>query len=83
MIVRVNELARTNFLSGKLRAPVGDHFIRVCVRARAGTGLKNVDRKMFIQFTVDHFFGSLDDQRRAFGIEQTEIMIGLRRGPLN
>jgi hypothetical protein len=30
-----------------------------------------------------HFFGRLHDQRRALRIEQTEIVIRLRRGPLD
>src|SRR5439155_9563998 len=44
VIVRMNVLARSNRFARKLRAPVGDDFVRVRVRARAGAGLKNVER---------------------------------------
>ena len=65
----MHDFARADLLAGQLRAAVGNHFVRVRVRARAGTSLKNVERKMLVQFPLDHFFGRLHDQRRAFGVE--------------
>ena len=38
---------------------------------------------MFVQFAFDHFFSGLNDQCGALGIEQTEIVMGLGRGPFN
>src|SRR5207245_2500817 len=38
---------------------------------------------MFVQFALDHFFGCLDNQRGAFRIEQSEIVICLGCSPLN
>ena len=38
---------------------------------------------MFVELSVRHFLGCLHDQRRAFCVEQSEIVIGLRGRPLN
>src|SRR5690348_8945341 len=79
----MHELARTNRFSRQLGAPIRDDFVGVSVSAGAGTGLKNVERKMLIELPLNHFLSRLDDQRRPFRIEQPQIMIGLRRRPLN
>src|SRR6266480_6394884 len=50
VIVRVNVLARPDWFAGKLCRPVCDYFVRVCVRARARAGLKNVEREMVVEF---------------------------------
>ena len=83
VIVRMNVLARSNRFARKLRAPVGDDFVRVRVRARAGAGLKNVERKMVVEFSFHNLLGCRHNQRRALGIEQTEIMIDLRGRPFD
>ena len=83
VIVRMNGLARADRFAGELAAAVRDHFVRVRVRARAGTGLENVEREMFVELALDHFFRRLDDERAAMGVEQTEIVIRLRRGPFD
>ena len=83
VVVRVNRFARADRLSRQLSAPVGDDFIRVGVRARAGTGLKNVEREMVVQLALDHFLRCLDDERAAMRIEQTKIVIRLRCGPFD
>ena len=36
---------------------------------------------MFVELALRHFLGRLDDERAALGIEQSEIVIGLRGGP--
>src|ERR1700736_4266096 len=46
VIVRMDELARADRFARQLRATIRDHFVRLCVRARAGTGLENVEREM-------------------------------------
>ena len=83
VIVRVNRLARADRFAGELAAAIGDDFVRVRVRARAGAGLENVEWKMFVELALHHFLGRLDDERAALGIEQTEIVIGLRGGPFH
>ena len=83
VIVRVNRIARADRFAGELAATIGDDFVRVRVRARAGAGLENVERKMLVELALDHFFRRLDDERGAMRIEQTEIVIGLRRGPFD
>ena len=79
----MDQLARTNWLARQLRAPICDYLICVRVRARARASLENVEREMVVQFAFNDFFGRLHDQGRAFGVEQTEIVIGLGGGPLN
>ena len=69
VIIRVHQLARADLFAGQLRATVGDHFVCVRVGARARTGLENVERKMVVQFALDHFFGCLHDQGGALGVE--------------
>ena len=81
VIVRVNRVARADRFAGQLAAAIGDDFVRVRVRARAGAGLENVEREMFVELALDHFLGRLHNERAALGIEQTEIVIGLRRRP--
>ena len=65
VIVRVNRLARADRFAGQLRAAIGDHFVGVRVRARAGTGLKNVEREMLVELALHHFLRRLDDERAA------------------
>ena len=83
VVVWMYQLARTDRFAGQLRATIGNHLIDICVRARAGAGLKNVEWKMFVQFTFGHFLRRLHDERRAVRVEQTEIMIGLGSAPLD
>ncbi len=83
MVVRVNRIFCADWFAGKLTATIRDDFIGVGVRARAGTGLENVERKMFVEFSFDHFFGRLHDEGGPMRVEQTEIVIGLRRGPFD
>ena len=83
VIVRVNRIARADRFAGQLAAAVRDHFVRVRVRARAGTGLENVERKMFVELALGHFFRGLHDERAALRIEQTKIVIGLRGRPFD
>ena len=70
-------------LPGQLGAAVGDDLVGVRVRARARAGLKNIERKMFVQLALDHFLRRLHDQGAALGIKQSEIVVGLRRRPLD
>ena len=63
------QLARTDWFAGQLRATIGNHLIGVCVRARAGAGLKNVEWKMFVEFTFGHLFRGLHDERRTVRVE--------------
>ena len=81
VIVRVNRFARADRFAGQLAATIGNDFVRVRVRARARAGLENVERKMLVELAFHDFLGRLHDERAALGIEQTEIVIGLRRGP--
>ena len=49
VVVRVNRIARADRLAGQLAAAIGDDFVRVGVRARAGAGLENVEREMLVE----------------------------------
>ena len=82
MIVRVNRLAGADRFAGELAGAIGDDFVRVRVSARAGAGLENVEWKMFVELALRDLLGRLHDERASFGIEQTEIVIGLCGGPL-
>ena len=79
----MNRLARANRFSRQLGTPVRYDFVGVGIRAGAGTGLKNIERKMFIQFPLDHFFRRLDDQGAASGVEQPKIVVRLRGRPFD
>src|SRR5947207_10323716 len=79
----MNMLARPDRFACKLRASVGDHFVGVRVCARSRAGLKNVERKMVVEFSFHNLLGCRHNQRRALGIEQTEIMIDLRSRPVD
>ena len=81
VIVRVNRLARADRFAGELAAAIGDDFVRVRVRARARAGLENVEREMFVELALNHFFRRLNDERAALRVEQTKIVIGLRGRP--
>ena len=83
VIVRVHRIFGADLFAGELAATVRDHFVRVCVCARAGTGLENVEREMFVELSFRDFFGRLDDERRAVMIEQAEIRVRLRRRPFD
>ena len=79
----MDRVARTDRFAGQLRATIRDHFVGVGVGARAGAGLKNIEREMRIELSFDHFFRGLNNERRPVGIEQPEIVIGLRRRPFD
>ncbi len=83
VVVRVNGIARADRLVRELATAVRDHLVRVRVRAGAGTGLENIEREMLVELAFGHFLGGLHDQRRAVRIEQSEIVVGLRRAPLD
>ena len=83
VIVRMNRITRADRFSRQLAATIRDHFVRVRVRARAGTGLENVEREMLVQFALHDFLRRLHDERAPMGIEQTEIGIRLRGGPFD
>ena len=82
VIVRVNWLAGADRFAGELAGAIGDDFVRVRVRARAGTGLENVEWKMVVEFSFRNLLGRLHDERAPFRIEQTKIVIGLCGSPL-
>ena len=65
MVVRVNRIFRADRFAGQLAATIRDHFVGVCVRARAGAGLENVEREMFVELSFDHFLRRLHDQGAA------------------
>jgi hypothetical protein len=52
-----------------LRTTISDHLIRVRVRTRAGSGLKNVEREMLVEFALDHLFRRLNDEGGTMGVE--------------
>ena len=81
VIVRVDRILRTDRFAGELAAAVRDHLVRVRVRARAGTGLENIEREMLVEFAFHDFFRRLDDEGGAMRIEQAEIGVRLRGRP--
>ena len=81
MVVRVNRLARADRLAGELAAAIGDHFVRIRIRACARASLKNVEREMFIELAFDNFLCGLDNECAPICVQQTEIVIGLRSRP--
>ena len=83
VIVWMHRILGADRFTGELTATVRDHLVRIRVRARAGTGLENVEWKMLVQFSFRDFFRGLDDERRAVMIEQTEIGIRLCRRPFD
>ena len=83
MVVWVHRIARADRFPRELTAAVRDDLVRVGVRARAGAGLKNIEREMFVELAFDHFFRRLHDERGPMRIEQTEIVVRLRRRPLD
>ena len=81
VIVLMDALLRIVLLARQLPAAIRDHFVHVHVRARARTGLENVEREMLVQLALDDFLGRLHDEGGTMGVEQAEIVIGLRGGP--
>jgi len=79
----MHRIVRADGLACQLRGPICDYFIGIGICTRARAGLKNVERKMFIEFSIGNFFGGLHDQRRALGVEQTKIVVRLRGRPLD
>ncbi len=77
----MNRIARADCLFLELTTSVRNDLVRVGIGARAGTGLKNVEWKVVVELTLNHFLRSLDDERGAMRIEQTKIVIRLRRSP--
>ena len=83
VIVRMNRIARADRFARQLAATVRDHLVRVRVRARAGTGLENIEREMLVELAFHHFFRGLDDEGAPMGIEQSKIRVRLRGGPFD
>ena len=79
----MNVLARSDRFACKLRTTVRNHFVGVRVCARSGTGLKNVERKMIVEFSFHNLFSRLHDQRCALGIQQTQVVIRLPGRPFD
>ena len=78
----MNRFPGADRFARELAGAIGNHFVRVRVGPRAGAGLENVEWKMFVELTLRDLLGRLHDERAPFGIKQTKIVIGLRRGPL-
>ena len=83
VVVRMNGIFRADRFAGQLAGAVRDYFVGIRVRARARTGLENVEREMIVEFPFHHLFGRLDNERGPVGIEQTEIGVRLGRGPFD
>ena len=58
----MNRLAGTDWFTGELSATIGDYLVGICVCARAGAGLENVERKMLVEFPFNHILRRLRDQ---------------------
>src|SRR5205085_3710569 len=83
VIVWMNRIARTNRFSRQLAATICDHFVRVRVCARPGTGLENIKWEMLVELTLHHFFRSLNNEGASMSIEQSKIGVRLRRRPFD
>ena len=58
---------------------IGDHFIDVHVRLRAGAGLPDDKRKMRVEFAGDDFLRRIDDRLRHIRLDQALFGVDLRR----
>ena len=79
----MNRIFRADRFAGELAGAVRDHFVRVRVRARAGTGLENIEREMLVELPFHDFFRRLDDERAPVRIEQAEISVRLGGSPFD
>ena len=83
VIIRMDRVFRADRFAGVLTGAIRNYFIGVRVRARARTGLKNVEREMLIELSFHHFFGRLDDESGPMGVEQAKIRVCLGRRPFD
>ena len=60
----MNRLLAAHLAAGNLNRAIGDHFVGVHVGLRAAARLPDAQRKVFVEFSFDHFVGSLFDKFR-------------------
>src|SRR5690349_2391091 len=80
MIVGMNRLLRADLAAQHLDGAVRDHFVRVHVGLRAGTGLPHDERKMFVEFALGYFLRRTRDGSAALRIEYAEGHVDARGG---
>src|SRR5262249_1644413 len=70
-------------LPGTRTGQMRDHLVGIHVRARARTGLKDIDRKLRIVAALSNLTSSLANGSGERGIELTEVLVGHGRGLLD
>src|SRR5438270_13811187 len=71
----MDRLAAAKRTAKHLIRPVGDHLVRAGVRRGSGTGLKDVDDKVSVEFAFLELFGGLLDGVRQPRLEQAQFAV--------
>ena len=76
VVVGVDEAVAT-VAAEQLRGAVRDDLVGVGVGGRAGTGLEDVQHKVFVERAVDHFIRRRHDGAAKGAVEQAQLDVGL------
>src|SRR5204863_564 len=60
----------------ELNRPVGDHLVGVHIRLRAGAGLKDAERELIVECTVDDFLSGAGDEIDLLQRQLAEFAVG-------
>jgi len=83
VVVRVHGLLGSNFTAQDQVGAVRQDFVGVHVGGRSGARLEDVQHEMRVELAVHQLLGRLLDRPGPFGIEQSEVLVHLGRGPLD
>src|SRR6266550_6779946 len=79
----MHEALRAALAAEQLRSAVGEHLIDVHVALRARAGLPDDEREFLVVLTVEHLPGRALNGLGLGSIEQAELGVHCRRGPLD
>ncbi len=82
VIIRMNQLLRSQFAARQLDGAVGDDFIDVHVGLGAAAGLPDTQGKLVVELAGDDFVRGLHDELGFFGGEFAQVLVHQRAGLL-
>ena len=83
MIVRVHNRIIAKFATQNFDRAIGNHLIRVHVKADACPGLEHIHYKFLVPFPLLHLLRSLNNRVSTLFVQQTERFICLCRSLLD
>src|ERR1051326_939131 len=69
------DFARATRSSQKFAGTIGNDLVRIHIGRGTGTGLKNIEDEVIIEFAIDNFLGSMYNRPGNLRIDGTQCLI--------